>query len=75
MVLYGAILTVPSYSLSHECAHGTAFRTRWLNELVFWATSLIYFEPPHFRRFAHARHHTYTWIRARWTPRCPSARR
>jgi len=64
MVLYGSILTVPAYSLSHECAHGTAFRTRWLNELVFWVTSFIYFEGPHFRRYAHARHHTYTWIRA-----------
>ena len=42
MVLYGALLTVPTYSLSHECAHGTAFRTRWLNETVFWITSLIY---------------------------------
>lgn len=62
-LLYGAILTVPAYSLSHECAHGTAFRTRWLNELVFWVTSLIYLEPPHFRRYAHARHHTYTWMR------------
>ncbi len=65
MILYGSILTVPAYSLSHECAHGTAFRTRWLNELVFWVTSLVYFQGPHFRRYAHARHHTYTWIRAR----------
>ena len=64
MVLYGSILTVPAYALSHECAHGTAFRTRWLNELVFWVTSFVYFQPPHFRRYAHARHHTYTWIRA-----------
>ncbi len=64
MILYGSILTVPAYSLSHECAHGTAFRTRWLNELVFWVTSFVYFEGPHFRRYAHARHHTYTWIRA-----------
>ena len=63
VILYGAILTVPAYSLSHECAHGTAFRSRWLNELVFWATSFVFFEPPHFRRYAHARHHTYTWIR------------
>ena len=63
MVLYGSVLTVPSYALSHECAHGTAFRTRWLNEAVFWLTSLIYFEGPHYRRYAHARHHTYTWIR------------
>lgn len=65
MLFYGAVLTVPAYALSHECAHGTAFRTRWLNELVFWATSLVYIEGPHFRRYAHARHHTYTWIRGR----------
>ena len=63
MILYGAILTVPAYALSHECAHGTAFRTRWLNEAVFWLPSLIYLEGPHFRRYAHARHHTYTWMR------------
>ena len=44
-VFYGAVLTVPAYSLSHECAHGTAFRSRWLNELVFWVASLIYLEP------------------------------
>jgi fatty acid desaturase len=55
-ILYGSILTVPAYALSHECAHGTAFRTRWLNELVFWVTSFIFFEGPHFRRYAHARH-------------------
>ncbi len=65
MILYGSILTVPAYALSHECAHGTAFRTRWLNELVFWVASFIYVEGPHFRRYAHARHHTYTWIRAK----------
>lgn len=61
MVLYGTALTLPAYALSHECAHGTAFRTRWLNELFFWLSSLIYFEEPYHRRYAHARHHTYTW--------------
>jgi fatty acid desaturase len=44
---------------------GTWAGTRWLNEAVFWLTSLIYFEGPHYRRYAHARHHTYTWIRGR----------
>ena len=58
MILYGSVLTVPAYSLSHECAHGTAFRGRRLNEAVFWVTSLIYVQGPHFRRYAHARHHT-----------------
>ncbi|MEM7170280.1 MAG: fatty acid desaturase [Pseudomonadota bacterium] len=65
MILYGIVLTLPSYALSHECAHGTAFRTRWINETFFWISSLIYFEEPNHRRYAHARHHTYTWIRAK----------
>lgn len=61
MLLYGTILTVPSYALSHECAHGTAFRTRWLNEACLWLGSLLYFEEPYHRRYSHTRHHTYTW--------------
>ena len=62
MLAYGTVLTVPSYSLSHECAHGTAFRSRWLNETLFWISSLLYFEEPYHRRYSHTRHHTYTWI-------------
>lgn len=61
-LVYGAVLSVPSYSLSHECAHGTAFRNRTLNEVLFWISSFLYFEEPNHRRFSHARHHTYTWI-------------
>ena len=65
MLLHGTLLAVPAYSLSHECAHGTAFRTRRLNEVVFWLSSLIYIEEPAHRRYAHARHHTYTWIKGK----------
>ena len=61
MILYGTVLTVPAYALSHECAHGTAFRSRWLNESVLWISSLIYFEEPYHRRYSHTRHHTHTW--------------
>ena len=61
MVLHGVFLSVPAYALSHETAHGTAFRTRWLNEAVLWVTSLIYFEEPLHRRYTHTNHHTYTW--------------
>ena len=60
-LLLGSILTVPSYAISHECAHGTAFRTRWLNETCLWIGSLLYFEEPYHRRYSHTRHHTYTW--------------
>ena len=59
--VYGVVLTVPAYSLSHETAHGTAFRTRWLNETVFWCTSLLYGEEPLHRRYTHTNHHTHTW--------------
>ncbi|HVW69106.1 MAG TPA: fatty acid desaturase [Steroidobacteraceae bacterium] len=61
MLLYGAILGF-SYAASHECAHGTAFRARWLNETVFWLTSLVFMEEPLYRRYAHAAHHTHTWF-------------
>jgi fatty acid desaturase len=61
MAVHGILLTVPAYALSHETAHGTAFRTRWLNETVLWVTSLIYMEEPLHRRYTHTNHHTFTW--------------
>ena len=61
MFVYGSILSLPAYSMSHETAHGTAFKTRWLNEAVMWITALIYMEEPLHRRYTHTNHHTYTW--------------
>lgn len=61
MLLHGVCLTVPAYAASHETAHGTAFRTRWLNEAVLWVASLLYMEEPLHRRFTHTNHHTHTW--------------
>ncbi len=61
MLLHGVLLCVPAYSVSHETAHGTAFRTRWLNEAVLWVSSLIYMEEPLHRRYTHTNHHTFTW--------------
>jgi len=62
LIVYGSVISVPAYALSHECAHGTAFRTRWINEILFWISSVIYYEEPYYRRYAHASHHTYTWL-------------
>jgi fatty acid desaturase len=61
MLLYGGVLCF-AYAASHECAHGTAFRSRWLNEAVFWFTSLVFIEEPLYRRYSHAGHHTHTWF-------------
>ena len=61
MFIYGVVLTIPCYALSHESAHGTAFRSRWLNEMVFWLSSLVFLEEPLHRRYTHTNHHTFTW--------------
>ena len=61
MLIYGSVLSVPVYAMSHETAHGTAFRTRWLNETVMWICALLYLEEPLHRRYTHTNHHTYTW--------------
>ncbi|MEL7402663.1 MAG: fatty acid desaturase [Pseudomonadota bacterium] len=61
MFLHGIILCVPTYSASHETAHGTAFKTPWLNDAVLWVTSFVYMEEPLHRRYTHTSHHMYTW--------------
>ncbi len=50
------------FSPLHECAHGTAFRSRWLNESVLWVTALVYVVPPYFFRYFHLGHHRYTQV-------------
>jgi len=49
----------------HECSHGTAFRTRRLNELAYWIVSLVYISQPTWYRYRHAVHHTYTQIQGK----------
>lgn len=44
----------------HECAHGTPFRTRWLNELFYRVVSLMNMKEGTFTRWSHTRHHTET---------------
>lgn len=62
LILYGTILTVPAYAVSHESAHGTFVKTKWLNGVIYWVTSLIYLEDPTHRFRSHMRHHNYTWV-------------
>lgn len=61
MLIYGIVLCVPAYAMSHETAHGTAFKTGWINEAVLWISSFIYMEEPLHRRYTHTNHHMYTW--------------
>jgi fatty acid desaturase len=60
LFVFGGVSSVFIYSLSHECSHGTAFKSRWLNETVFWCVSLLFGQEVLYRRYTHASHHTYT---------------
>ena len=57
-VLYGSAMD----SRWHECGHGTAFRTRWMNDVVYHIASFCMIRNPHTWRWSHARHHTDTII-------------
>src|SRR3546814_15253334 len=58
MAAHGVIVAF-LFAPMHETSHGTAFRSRWLNELVFRLISVIYISPPVFFRYFHAAHHSY----------------
>ena len=46
----------------HECGHGTAFKTRWMNDLLYQLASFQVFRRPTVWRWSHARHHTDTLV-------------
>ena len=57
-VLYGSAMD----SRWHECGHGTAFKTRWMNDAVHQIASFCIVRNPVTWRWSHARHHTDTII-------------
>ena len=52
----------PAISRWHECGHGTAFRTPWMNDVVYQIASFMVMRNPVTWRWSHARHHTDTII-------------
>jgi fatty acid desaturase len=61
-VVYGVFYGSASDSRWHECGHGTAFKTLWINDLVFQLASFMIMREPEVTRWSHARHHTDTLI-------------
>lgn len=59
---YGVLYGSACDSRWHECGHGTAFRTRWLNDVVYHIASFQVMRNPVNWRWSHARHHTDTII-------------
>ncbi len=61
-LLYSVIYTAPSDSRWHECGHGTAFKTRWMNDALYQIACFMVMREPTPWRWSHARHHTDTII-------------
>ncbi|MBT8459075.1 MAG: fatty acid desaturase family protein [Boseongicola sp.] len=59
---YGVVYGSACDSRWHECGHGTAFRTRWMNDVVYHIASFQIMRNPVNWRWSHARHHTDTII-------------
>ena len=57
-VLYGSAMD----SRWHECGHRTAFRTKWMNDVVYQVASFMMLREPEVWRWSHTRHHTDTII-------------
>lgn len=73
--LYATFYASPADSRWHECGHGTAFKTPWMNEALYQIASFMALRPATPWRWSHTRHHTDTYIIGRdpeiATPRPP----
>ena len=59
---YGVLYGSSSDSRWHECGHGTAFKTRWMNDVVYEVACFMIMRAPTVWRWSHTRHHTDTII-------------
>jgi fatty acid desaturase len=59
---YGMLYGSSSDSRWHECGHRTAFKTRWMNEVVYQIACVMILREPTVWRWSHIRHHTDTLI-------------
>ena len=61
-IVYGVLYGSSSDSRWHECGHGTAFKTRWMNDAVYNLACFMIMREPTVWRWSHTRHHTDTII-------------
>mgnify|MGYP003382198919 FL=1 len=57
---YGVLYGSASDSRWHECSHGTAFKTPWMNNWVYQIASFMIMRNSATWRWSHARHHSET---------------
>ncbi|MCE0763667.1 fatty acid desaturase family protein [Pseudonocardia kujensis] len=61
-LVYGVLYGSASDSRWHEAGHGTAFRSRWLDEAVYQVACFMIMRDPTASRWSHTRHHTDTLV-------------
>lgn len=59
---YGVLYGSATDSRWHECGHGTAFKTQWMNRAVYQLACFMIMRNPVTWRWSHARHHTDTTV-------------
>jgi fatty acid desaturase len=64
-LVYGTFYGSTSDSRWHETGHGTAFKTRWIDEGLYQIASFMIMRDPTVWRWSHTRHHTDTLILGR----------
>jgi len=62
---FATLYSSPADSRWHECSHGTAFKTRWMNDVLYQLASFQLVRRPTRWRWSHARHHTDTLVTGR----------
>lgn len=60
--VYGVLYGSMSDSRWHETGHRTAFRSKLMNDVVYYIASFMIFREPETWRWSHARHHSDTII-------------
>ena len=61
-MIYGLLYATAADSRWHECGHGTAFKTPWMNKAVFQIANFLLVSNPVVSWWSHMRHHTDTII-------------
>ena len=64
-LIYGVLYGSASDSRWHECGHKTAFKTPWMNTVVYHIASFMIMRNPITWRASHVRHHTDTVVLGR----------
>lgn len=75
ILIYSVLYASSSDSRWHESSHGTAFKTDWMNNVLYEISSFMVFRQSTLWRWSHTRHHSDTIIVGRdpeiATPRPP----